>query len=203
MPQITEKEIKDAIRTASPLKAPGPDGIANKALQTGTAQLATHLTRIFNQSLHLGYCPAHFRESTTVVLRKPGKDDYTAPKSYRPIVLMNTMGKIMDAVIARRLSYLAETHHVLPPTHMGGRKMRSTEHALHAVTHKIYETWSQNTGQVASLLLLDVSGAFDNVSHARLLHDLRKRRVGEKTVKWIASFLSNRHTSIAIDSVSN
>jgi hypothetical protein len=53
--------------------------------------------------------------------------------------LMNTTGKIMDAVIARRLSYLAETHHVLPPTHMGGRKMRSTEHALHAVTHKIYE----------------------------------------------------------------
>jgi hypothetical protein len=48
-------------------------------------------------------------------------------------------------------------------------------------------------------LLLDVSGAFDNVSHARLLHDLRKRRVDEKTVKWIASFLSNRHTSIAID----
>jgi ribonuclease HI len=112
---------------------------------------------------------------------------------------MNTTGKIIDAVVARRLSYLAETHHILPPTHMGGRKMRSTEHALHAVTHKIYETWSQNTGQVASLLLLDVSGAFDNVSHTRLLHDLRKRRVDEKTVKWIASFLSNRHTSIAID----
>jgi hypothetical protein len=112
---------------------------------------------------------------------------------------MNTIGKIMDAVIARRLSYLAETYHVLPLTHIGGRKMRSTEHALHAVTHKIYETWCQNNGQVASLLLLDVSGAFDNVSHARLLHDLRKRRVGEKTVKWIESFLSNRHTSIAID----
>jgi len=199
MPPVTEKEVRDAIRAASPLKAPGPDGIINKALQAGLAQLATHLTRIFNQSLHLGYCPAHFRESTTVVLRKQGKDDYTAPKSYRPIALMNTTGKIMDAVIARRLSYLAETHHVLPPTHMGGRKMRSTEHALYAVTHKIYEAWSHNTGRVASLLLLDVSGAFDNVSHTRLLHDLRKRRVDEKTVKWIASFLSNRHTSIAID----
>lgn len=140
MPQITEKEVSNAIRAASPLKALGPDSIANKALQAGVAQLARHLTRIFNQSLHLGYCPAHFRELTTVVLRKPGKDNYTAPKSYRPIALMNTTGKIMDAVIARRLSYLAETHHVLPPTHIGGRKMRSTEHALHAVTHKIYET---------------------------------------------------------------
>jgi hypothetical protein len=139
MPQITEKEIRDTIRAASPLKTPGPDGITNKALQAGADELTTHLTRIFNQSLHLGYCPAHFRESTTVVLRKPSKDNYTVPKSYRPIALMNTTGKIMDAVVARRLSHLAETHHVLPPTHMGGRKMRSTEHALHAVTHKIYE----------------------------------------------------------------
>jgi hypothetical protein len=46
-------------------------------------------------------------------------------------------------------------------------------------------------GQVASLLLLEVSDAFDNVSHARLLHGLRKIRVDEKTIEWIASFLSN------------
>jgi hypothetical protein len=39
------------------------------------------------------------------------------------------------------------------------------------------------------LLLLDVSGAFDNVSHERLLHNLRTRRVDEKLVLWIASFL--------------
>ena len=199
LPPITEREIKDALRAASPLKAPGPDGIVNKVLQTGAPQLTAHLKRIFNQSLHLGYCPAHFRESTTVVLRKPDKDDYTAPKSYRPIALMNTIGKIMDAVIAQRLNYIAETYHVLPSTHMGGRKMRSTEYALHIVTNKIYEAWDQKTSEVASLLLLDVSGAFDNVSHTRLLHDLRKRRVDEKTVTWIASFLSNRRTNIAID----
>jgi hypothetical protein len=48
-------------------------------------------------------------------------------------------------------------------------------------------------------LLLDVSGAFDNVSHQRLLHNLRKRKVDENTVRWIASFLSDRHTHILID----
>jgi hypothetical protein len=72
---------------------------------------------------------------------------------------------------------------VLPATHMGGRKMRSTDHALYAVTRKIHEAWNKKPSQVASLLLLDVSGAFDNVSHARLLHNLRKRKVDEKTVK--------------------
>jgi hypothetical protein len=75
----------------------------------------------------------------------------------------------MDAVLARRLSYLVEAHHVLPNTHIGGRKLRSTEHALHLIIEKIYKAWNTGRGKVASLLLLDVSGANDNVSHERLL----------------------------------
>jgi DNA topoisomerase IB len=122
MPPIEEKEVRTAIRAASPFKAPGPDGITNKALQAGTDLVATHLTRIFNQSLQLGYCLASFRASITAVLRKPGKVNYAVPKAYRPIALLNTVGKIMDAVVARRLSYHIKTHHVLPPTHIGGRK---------------------------------------------------------------------------------
>jgi hypothetical protein len=109
------------------------------------------------------------------------------------------MGKIMDAIIARRLSYLVETHQLLPQTHIGGRKARSTEHAIHIIIERIYEAWNRPSGQVASLLLLDVSRAFDNVSHERLLHNLRRRRIDEKTVTWIASFLTNRRTNIMVD----
>jgi hypothetical protein len=152
-----------------------------------------------NQSLKLGYCPAHFRNSTTVVLRKPGKDNYTTPKAYRPIALLNTIGKVMGAIIARRLSYLVEEFHVIPRLHIGGRKLRSVEHALHTVMERVFEAWNTGQGQVLSLLLLDVSGAFDNVSHVRLLHNLRKRRDDERVVRWIASFLSDRRTRIAID----
>ena len=199
LPPITEKEVMEAMLTTKPMKAPGPDGIPNKALQAAAKLLGAHLTSVFNQSLNLGHCPAHFRCSTTVVLRKPGKDDYTVPKAYRPIALLNTIGKIMDAVLARRLSYLVETENVLPNSHMGGRKKRSTEHGLHAIIEKIYAAWNTAEGQVASLLLLDVSGAFDNVSHQRLLHNLRTRKVDEKLVRWIASFLSNRRTRITID----
>ncbi|KAJ6436839.1 reverse transcriptase [Purpureocillium lavendulum] len=139
LPQIAEQEVEDAIRNAAPLKAPGPDGIVNRALQIASPWIRQHLTRIFNQSLSLGYCPQHFRNSTTIVIRKQGKDDYTIPKSYRPIALLNTIGKVMDAIIATRLSYIAETYQLLPATHMGGRKLRSTEHALHYIIEKIYD----------------------------------------------------------------
>jgi hypothetical protein len=65
---------------------------------------------------------------------------------------------------------MAEAYQLLPNMHMKGRKQRSTEHALHITVNRIYRTW--NLGQkAASALLLNVSGAFDNVSHARLLRN--------------------------------
>lgn len=199
-PDIKDKEIYLAIKSTPPFKAAGPDGIINQVLHITASQMAPHLTRIFNTSLKLGYCPAHFRQSTTTVIKKPGKSDYTIPKAYRPIALLNTIGKIMDAIIAKRISYITEKHQLLPETHIGGRKGRSTEHALHAIIEKIYESWNAPRSQIASLLLLDVSGAFDNVSHDRLVHNLRKRRVDKRTVKWITSFLTDRSTSIHFDS---
>ena len=51
---------------------------------------------------------------------------------------------------------------------------------------------------MASLLLLDVSGAFDNVSRPRLLHNLRKRRINTTLVRWIGSFLSDRSTTLKL-----
>ena len=51
---------------------------------------------------------------------------------------------------------------------------------------------------MASLLLLDVSGAYDNVSRERLLHNLRKRRVCQNIIAWVASFLSGRSTTLKL-----
>lgn len=166
------------------MKALGPDEIPNKAFQATINLLSSHLTNIFNQSLNPGHCLAHFRSSTTVVLRN-------VPKAYRLIALLNTAGKVMDAVLARRLSYLVETDNVCPtPIWEDARSI--TEHTRHAITERIYAAWNTGEGPVASLLLLDVSGAFDNMSRQGLLHNLRSREVDGKLVRWIASFLINR-----------
>ena len=174
-PEITLAEIERAIRTASPNKAAGTDGITNNIIQSAMEILLPHLHRLFNACLRLGYHPQHFKESITVVLRKPGKDDYTQPKSYRPIALLNTLGKVLEAVMATRLSYLADIYQLLPARHTGGRKLSSTDHAIHFILQGIHNAWAE--GKTASLLLLDVSGAFDNVSKQRLLHNLKKRRI--------------------------
>jgi ribonuclease HI len=200
LPPITLQEIKQAIMRASPKKAPGDDGIPTQVLQIAIAELLPILDTIFNACLELGHCPTHFKHSITVALRKPGKDDYTKVKSYRPVALLSTIGKIFDSIMAQRISYLVETYKLLPQTHLGGRRASSTEHAVHLLIEQIQAGWNASAaGGVASMLCLDVSGAFDYVSHPRLLHNLRKRRIDMKAIQWISSFLRGRSTSIRLD----
>jgi hypothetical protein len=65
-----------------------------------------------------------------VPLKKGNKDDYTLPKNYRPISLLVTLGKIMEAVMATRLAYLIEVHKLLPNNHFRARKQKSTVLAI-------------------------------------------------------------------------
>ncbi|CZT13379.1 uncharacterized protein RAG0_16889 [Rhynchosporium agropyri] len=46
--------------------------------------------------------------------------------------------------------------------------------------------------------MLDVSGAFDNVSYERLLYNMRKRRLPTEIVDWAESYLKDRTTRIKL-----
>jgi hypothetical protein len=51
---------------------------------------------------------------------------------------------------------------------------------------------------LASPLLLDITGAFDHVSHRRLIYNLKKSRVDLRTANWIASFLQDNTATIQL-----
>lgn len=67
---------------------------------------------------------------------------------------------------------------------------------MHLLLQRIYQAWAE--GKVASLLLLDLSGAYDNVSPERLLHNLRKRGIDRRIIARIASFLCDRTTTLKL-----
>ena len=75
------------------IKAPGANTLIFRILQRALTHIDVWLTDIYNACLDLGHCPGQFRHANTVVLKKPDKDDYTQPKSYRPIALLGTLGK--------------------------------------------------------------------------------------------------------------
>ncbi|KAJ6032617.1 hypothetical protein N7540_003349 [Penicillium herquei] len=196
-PPITVQEISDVIRRALPDKAPRPDAIPNrvwKLLLSGCSLCGDLLTSIFDACVCLGYNPYHFQESTTVILRKGGPRDYRLPKSYRLIVLMNTLGKLLEAVVATRISYTVEEYLLLPKTHLGGRKGISVDYAIQLILSEVCEAWGNE--KKVSMLLLDVSSVYNNVSYTCLLYNMRKLGLGY-FVLWTSALLQYYRTATA------
>ena len=196
--KLATHDIQRAINDVSNNKAPGDDEIENRviALLIRITNLLDMLKQLFQASLDHGYCPQRFRRPVTVCLRKLGKGDYSIPKSYRPIALLSTIGKALESILANRLAWAAETHGLLPNLHLGGRRGISSEAAVHVLVELIHKAWAQ--GKVATCKLMDVSGAFDNVSHPRLHHNLQKRRIGGNYLAWFECFVKDRKTKLRV-----
>jgi len=197
--ELSLAEVKRAILKTKKDNAPGPDEIPNRVIHLIIRTSPATIMRLFQACMDQGVHPEAFKKATTVIIRKDGDRDYSNPEAYRPIALLNTLGKALEAVVSNRIRFLAETHALLPDTQMGARRMRSTDTALQLITEKIHAIWGSNRYKVASLLSLDVSGAFDRVSHTRLIHNLRKRRIPESLLNWTQSFLTNRSTELRIN----
>lgn len=194
---VTDREIKNAIFTSAPQKAPGPDGINFFCLQKAYTAAPKLFNVLFAMLADAGYHPKCWREATGAILPKANKPDYSAPKAYRIIALLNCLGKILEKIMATRLSYLAETRDILHPEQIGGRKQRSAVDAALALVHDI-ET-GRSDGAVTSALMLDVKGAFDNVSKTRLLKTMQELGLPDQFISWVDHFMTDRKVSLAFD----
>jgi hypothetical protein len=131
-----------------------------------------------------------------VTLRKPGKADYTVPKAFRPISLLPTISKGLEAVVAARLLNITETYNLLPANHFGARPRRSAEQALNVLVERIYQAW--RGGKILTLVSFDVKGAFNGVHSKVLEHRLAARRVPRPLVDWIGDFCTGRYAQIIV-----
>jgi len=158
---------------------------------------STVITKIFKAATDLGHHPKAWRRAAIVVLRKPGKPDYTTPNAYRPISLLNTLGKLLESVMARRLTYYAERYNLLPDTQFGGLPGRTTEQALLILTEAIVKAWRKS--KVVSLMAFDLKGAFNGVAKGVLDQCLRRKGIPSEARNWVQSFMTDRWACVKFD----
>lgn len=90
--------------------------------------------------------------------------------------MLEVIRKVIEGVIAQRLRQFAEDKDMLPRRQMGGRKSRSTETALALLLGEIRTVWEREDS-IATVLSLDISGAFDRIIPERLIWMLRRKGV--------------------------
>jgi hypothetical protein len=97
----------------------------------------------------------------------------------------------MKSIMTIRLNYAAKEHNLLLREHFEDKKDIVSKHVLHYIIETINSIWVNK--KIATMLLLNVIEAFDNVFHLRLLHILRKRRIEDIYLTEMKSFLSKRY----------
>ena len=195
--RVTEEEVHHLLQGLPNGKAIGPINVPNEALKALSPEIDAGLARAISKAFAEGTLPSSFKESTTIVLRKEGKKDYTLAGSYRPIALENSLAKVVEKALANRITDAAETHNLLPWNQMGARKQRSTLSAIGLLTTCVETAWAAQPGSVVSMLSLDLAGAFDNVPHDTLLEILKSKGLPDWLTKMVACFLHERRTRIA------
>jgi hypothetical protein len=200
MEPLTEDEIERATFSSSPYKAPGADGLPAIVWQQLWPVLKTKITKLFQQSLDTGKLPKQWKTANIVPLRKGGTRNWTEAKAYRPISLLATLGKNLEAVVAERLAYLAETHNLLPKNHFGARKGRSATQALSTLQESIFQAWKEK--KVLSLVSFDIKGAYNGVDIEVLAQRLRERGIPRQLVTWVLDFCTERRASVTVNNQS-
>lgn len=188
--QVSSSELNNAINKFKDGKAPGLDGISPKILKNVWITVPDTFLAMYNACLRINHVPYLWKTSIIRILPKPGRDDYCKTNSYRPIGLISVLGKVLERIMANRITgHLVNNGH-LSIHQYGFIAGRSAEHALENLNHDIESAITKF--RHVCLVSLDIRGAFDHTWHPFVISQLIKYRTPKYLVQLINEYQNDR-----------
>ena len=160
------------------------------------------IVKIINLSLLSAIVPEEFKKAVvTPILKKLGLDPNIL-SNYRPVSGLSFLSKLLEKIVSIRLHAHKHQHNLIEKFQSAYRKGHSTESAVTRVHNDILR--SIDNGKCVFLVLLDLSAAFDTVSHDILLKRLQSRfGISGSAHEWIASYLNHRSQCVQANSTTS
>ena len=178
------------------------DSIPTFLLKLCFNELGPIITNLVNLSLSEGIFPSSFKQALVQpLLKKPSlsTDDLN---NFRPISNLIFISRILEKVIASRIQFHLSSNSLSSSFQSAYRIFHSTETTLLKIHNDLI--LAMDRGEVTSLILLDLSAAFDTVDHSILLTRLQNWfGLDGLSLDWFSSYLSLRSQAVSInDSIS-
>ena len=174
----------------------GYDGISSITVKYVANELLEPLIHICNISLSLGEFPDEMKLARVVPIHKKGKKDQF--NNYRPISVLPVFSKLLERLMYNRIVEFIDKFSLLHDNQFGFRKSRSTSMALNVLVDKYHQALQDKKYMVG--LFVDLSRAFDTLSHDILIEKLSKYGIRGTALDWIRSYLSNRKQFVSYGS---
>ena len=177
-----------SIESFGKYKAPGPDGIPAVVLQHLDSNSITKLTQLYNAMLYTSYTPKAWRYGKVIFISKPGKTDYTNPRSFRPITLSNVLIKVLEKIMTWHNKATTKIDKL--PNQLGFKAGHSTEDALSRFTDRVESGLMR--GRFVIVTFLDFQSAFDLLQFQDVFNSFSKLGVNQHLNQWYSYYLRNR-----------
>ena len=189
-PMFTENELAQAVEDLKSKASPGIDGIGVEYIKHSMEVLMPVLLNVFNSCIRLHYFPEKWKIAKVCILRKPKKESYDVPKSFRPISIPNSFGKLLECLLHRRLKWFAREHNWISNGQHGFIEGRSTESACHTLISQVEKGFAKRA--YTGAMFLDIASAFDKAWSPAIIRSLLIRGCPTYLAKIVANYLKNR-----------
>ena len=192
---ISEVETRDLLKCLKASNTRDVFGISTNFIKRNISLYACHLVKLINSSFKSGEFPDKLKEARVVPIHKGG--DVDDINNYRPISILPAFSKVFERAIYNRIVGYVESVDCLFVNQFGFRRGRSTADAVNEFTRHCLSTFE--SGEYCVSLFLDLSRAFDCVSHEILLQKLENvYKFDKQSLKLVESYLKNRTQRVLV-----
>lgn len=186
-------ELQNAAKRLPPRKSPGLDNIPGDILKTVVEIWPQQLLETFNACLSKGEFPTPWKRQRLVLIPKPNKppDD---PSSYRPLSILDVIGKLLEKLLLARMEEHLKNVDELSSRQFGFTKGKSTIDGIKAVVD-IAEKAKQGTKRkkgYSAVVTLDIHNAFNTARWDKILVAMAKKKFLPHLIQSIDSYLTER-----------
>uniref|UniRef100_G1KVC2 Reverse transcriptase domain-containing protein n=1 Tax=Anolis carolinensis TaxID=28377 RepID=G1KVC2_ANOCA len=193
--EITEEEIKVAIKSLDANKSPGPDGFTACFYKIDQEETIKYFKTIMNEALNKEIIPDSWKKAEIVLIHKEGLDPNNV-RNYRPISLLNTDYKIFTKILANGFTkFLTEW---ISEDQTGFLPSQSTKDNVRIIIDSI-EYFDINHQKEVGFLGLDAEKAFDNVNWEFFKLLLKELDIGIQFQNGINAIYSQQNARIRIN----